>query len=225
MAGTKLNIHQKLIQVRQSVPYLKKDQDGYKFKYVSSSNTLGALREKMDEMNLLLVPRIVRIRVSDHTTSKGGHEYFTEIWAHFTWVNAEEPEETIKCPWYGQGLDSGEKGVGKAATYAEKYFLLKFFNIATDKDDPDANQGKPKPQGTTKPPVMTPGQKGKIEAKIKEAGFDREIFKGLLIEHGKIKKSLNDLTKAQASEMIDKWDELAKWADRMLTKATEPPSA
>ena len=40
--------------------------------------------------------------------------------------------------FYGQGVDiSGEKGVGKALTYAEKYFLLKFFNIPTDEADPD----------------------------------------------------------------------------------------
>ena len=229
MSGTPKNIFEKLLEVRKAAPYLQKDQDGYKFKYVSSSNTLGALRKKMDEMNLLLVPRILRIRVSDHETKSGGHEYFTEIWAHFTWVNAEKPEETVKCPWYGQGLDSGEIGVGKAATYAEKYFLLKFFNIATDKDDPDSFPKKDdneKPQTEQPPLLMTQPQKKKIEALIGKAGFDREIFKGLLIEHNKIKSSLNDLTKVQATEMIDKWDEVAKWADRMLTKsATEPPSA
>jgi hypothetical protein len=43
----------------------------------------------------------------------------------------------VSCRWYGQGIDSGERGVGKAMTYAEKYFLLKFFNIPTDEDDPD----------------------------------------------------------------------------------------
>jgi hypothetical protein len=60
-----------------------------------------------------------------------------------TWVNAEQPEETIECSWYGQGVDiAGEKGVGKALTYSEKYFMLKFFNIPTDKDDPDSFQAK-----------------------------------------------------------------------------------
>jgi hypothetical protein len=49
----------------------------------------------------------------------------------------------ITCTWYGQGVDiAGEKGVGKAMTYAEKYFMLKFFNIPTDKDDPDSFQDK-----------------------------------------------------------------------------------
>lgn len=218
-----MNIFEKLIEVRKVVPYLQKDTAGYQFKYVSSSQTLGALREKMDEMGLLLVPKIVKVRVSDHQTKSGNQEYFTEIWSHFTWVNAEKPEETVKCPWYGQGLDSGEKGVGKAATYAEKYFLLKFFNIATDKDDPDAQQGNKPPANA--PRDMTPKQKSTIEGKIKDSGFDRELFKGLLIDAGKIKSSLNDLSKRQASDMIDKWDELAKWADAMLTKQTEPPGA
>lgn len=32
------------------------------------------------------------------------------------------------------------EGIGKALTYAEKYFLLKQFNIPTDNDDPDSFQ-------------------------------------------------------------------------------------
>jgi hypothetical protein len=59
-----------------------------------------------------------------------------------TWVDTESGEE-LSIPWYGQGVDlAGEKGVGKALTYAEKYFILKQFNIPTDKDDPDAFQDK-----------------------------------------------------------------------------------
>lgn len=141
----KLNIYQKLIEVRKSVPYLKKENSGYQFKYVSSSQTLGALREAMDTQGLMLIPKVTNKEIRDHSTRKGDHEYFTAIDIEFTWVNAEAPSETIVCPWYGQGLDDGEKGVGKALTYAEKFFLLKFFNIATDKDDPDSIQKPNKP--------------------------------------------------------------------------------
>jgi len=211
-----MNIFEKLIAVRTSVPYLKKDTDGYKFKYVSSSQTLGALREKMDEMGLLLVPRVVRVRVSEHETKAGGHEYFTELWVHFTWVNTENSEETLKCPWYGQGLDSGEKGVGKALTYAEKYFLLKFFNIATDKDDPDSdqgNKGKKKPvkevdQEPTPPTdddLATDAQIKKINVLINEHLLDRIKVKLSL----KV-SSLKDLTKDRASRLIDQWDVFVK---------------
>ena len=146
-----LNIYQKLIEVRKAVPYLRKENSGYQFNYVSSSQVLGNLKHRMDELGVLLIPKVtgkkVTIDVYEKTDNKGNSkrtvDYFTELDMTFTWVNAENPSETIECPWYGQGLDtSGEKGVGKALTYAEKYFMLKFFNIPTDKDDPDSFQEK-----------------------------------------------------------------------------------
>jgi hypothetical protein len=63
----------------------------------------------------------------------------TELVLEFTWVNVDNPTETLTARWYGQGIDAGEKGVGKALTYAEKYYLLEFFHVPTgDADDPDA---------------------------------------------------------------------------------------
>lgn len=144
-----MNIHQKLIEVRKSAPYLQKANKGAQYSYVSSSQTLSALKAKMDELGLLLVPRVIGKEVRENTNSKGAQVYFTELVMEYTWINAEDPNETITCPWYGQGVDiAGEKGVGKALTYAEKYFMLKFFNIPTDKDDPDAHQKKQEDNGT-----------------------------------------------------------------------------
>jgi hypothetical protein len=143
-----MNIHQKLIEVRKSAPYLQKANKGAQYNYVSSSQTLSALKDKMDELGLLLVPRVIGKEVRENTNSKGAQVYFTELLMEYTWINAEDPNETITCPWYGQGVDiAGEKGVGKALTYAEKYFMLKFFNIPTDKDDPDAHQKKQEDNG------------------------------------------------------------------------------
>lgn len=146
-----MNIYQKLVEVRKSVPHLKKENEGAQYKYVSSSQTLGAIRAKMDEMNLLLIPEILASRVNsviEEGKDKFGNDkkrvtYFTELDIKYVWVNADKPEETIEKTWYGQGVDiAGEKGVGKALTYAEKYFILKSFNVPTDKDDPDSSQGE-----------------------------------------------------------------------------------
>jgi hypothetical protein len=148
-----MNIYQKLIEVRKEVPYLQKESQGAQYKYVGSSQVLANVKKKMDELQLLLIPGVVAHKVTesavdffdketDHVT-KRTTTYFTELDMTMTWVNAENPEETIVSPWYGQGVDiAGEKGVGKALTYAEKYFMLKFFNIPTDKDDPDSFQKK-----------------------------------------------------------------------------------
>jgi len=162
-AGASLNIYQKLVEVRKGVLYLQKENQGHQFKYVSSSQTISALREKMDELGLLLVPSILEEHLHTKWANKeaGATEHMTELVVEFTWINAEKPEEKITCRWYGQGLDTGEKGVGKAVTYAEKYFLLKFFNIATDKDDPDAFQGKQDDKAAGAPKQSAPKQEAK----------------------------------------------------------------
>ena len=150
---TKLNLIQKLIEVRKVVPYLKKDNSGYQFKFVSSSQTLAALKGVMDEQGVLLVPSVISSEIRDHTTKKGNHEYFTHLTMTFKWIDADNPTDTLESQWCGQGLDDAEKGVGKALTYAEKYFMLKFFNIPTDKDDPDSYQKK---RGATPPTPPQP---------------------------------------------------------------------
>jgi len=137
-----VNIYEKLIEVRKAVPYLQKEVKGHQYNYVSSSQVLSAVRQRMDEVGLMLIPTITNTKVSAENDGKRT-TYFTELWIDFTWVNAEKPDETVKSSWYGQGIDiAGERGVGKALTYAEKYYLLKTFNIATDTDDPDSFQDK-----------------------------------------------------------------------------------
>ena len=147
MTEKTLNVYQRLAEVRKAVPYLKKEQKGAQYQYVGSSDVLGSLHAKINEVGLMLIPEIVGhlVTSSERTNAKGNisNEYFTELEMTMTWVSIDDPSDTAKVSWYAQGVDlAGEKGVGKALTYAEKYFLLKFFNIATDKDDPDTFQDK-----------------------------------------------------------------------------------
>lgn len=150
MTTEKLNIYQKLLEVRKSVSYLKKEESSLQYKYTGSAQVLASVRDKINEMGLILVPRILDKSLLTETVEfiekekpKKTTTYFTELTLSMTWVNADNPSETVECPWYSQGVDiAGEKGVGKALTYGEKYFILKFFNIPTDKDDPDAFQKK-----------------------------------------------------------------------------------
>lgn len=164
-----MNIYEKLIEVRKAVPYLQKEAKGHQYNYVSSSQVLSAVRRRMDEVGLMLLPTITKTNVIAENDGKRT-TYFTELWIDFAWVNAEKPDETVKSSWYGQGIDiAGEKGVGKALTYAEKYYLLKTFNIATDKDDPDSFQDKQegtngrresrKPAPADKPPARRTEEK------------------------------------------------------------------
>ena len=64
---TKMNIYQKLIEVRKEVEFLVKDEQGFQYKYVSGSSVLNTIRPKMDELGLMLITNILSAK----------HERFT----------------------------------------------------------------------------------------------------------------------------------------------------
>lgn len=135
------SIYEKLQTIHSKVTYIQKSQNGAQYTYAGSSDVLGQIHGLMDEEHLLLIPRITDNHVEISENKRGSQVFFTELDLTMTWINSDNPEEKIECSWYAQGIDTaGEKGVGKALTYGEKYFLLKFFNIATDDADPDSFQ-------------------------------------------------------------------------------------
>lgn len=137
-----MNLFEKLLEMQKKVDGLIKDgkNTSDKYDFASDENVLDRFRPMMDELGLLLVPAVRDARVHEGTTRSGTARFLTEVFYTMTWRDVESGE-TLEVPWYAQGVDlAGEKGVGKAATYAEKYFLLKFFHVPTRKDDPDGEK-------------------------------------------------------------------------------------
>jgi len=153
------NLYQKLAEIKKSVSYLQKTKptNDAKYAYVSSSDVLLAIREAMETQGLLLIPTLKSHGYSELVRKEGtSTTILTELAIQYTWVDIDNPDSTLIIDWYGQGVDiSGEKGVGKALTYAEKYFFLKFFNIPTDKDDPDVIENKSNGKDKAKTPTKT----------------------------------------------------------------------
>lgn len=146
-----MNIYQKIIEVRKLVDFLQKDTQGYQYKYVSGSSVLNAIRPKMDEVGLILRTHISERKQDRYQyegkDSKGQPktiiQFVTNITMEMTWINADDPNETLHMNWISSGEDEDPaKANGKAHTYGERYYLLKFFNIPTDNEDPDAHQKK-----------------------------------------------------------------------------------
>jgi hypothetical protein len=162
-----MEIYKKIAELRKEVTYLQKEASNKAqgFNYVSSSQVLGAVRAKMDELGLILITSITGATLSDPLAGK--KMYMTELHMLMTWVDVDTAER-IEIPWYAQGADMSEKGVGKALTYGEKYFLLKQLNIATDKDDPDAYEAK---QERKKDSRSSGGKEDSTEYKI-PGGFE-----------------------------------------------------
>ena len=55
----------------------------------------------------------------------------------------DDPTDFLVVPWAMVGHQAdGSQGFGSALTYAYRYFLLKFFGVATTNDDPDSWRSK-----------------------------------------------------------------------------------
>ena len=137
------NIYSKLLEIQKAVRALAKDAasgsgaSGYM--YVSGSKVLDVVRPKMDELGLLLIPEVESIqteRIDYQVKSGAKSEMFTTVMMTFTWVDCETGEK-LPVKFGANGQNGWDKGLGSALTYAERYFLLKFFHIATDEDDVD----------------------------------------------------------------------------------------
>ncbi len=138
-----MKLTEKLLAIQTAVDNVIKDgkNQSDRYDFASDENVLDTFRPLLDQHKILLIPMVRCAQLHEGVTKSGTSRYLTELTLTMIWHDVESGER-LEVPWYAQGVDlAGEKGVGKALTYAEKYFLLKFFHVPTKKDDPDA-QGR-----------------------------------------------------------------------------------
>lgn len=125
------NIYQRINEVMRQEIYVKKG---------SAGQGKGA---EHDEVIALLVPHLVSngivIEVSkaadsrSRATAKG--VYIFECDYNVSYVNIDEPQDRITVLVEAHAMDAGDKGPGKAMTYAAKTAHLKVFSIETGESD------------------------------------------------------------------------------------------
>lgn len=212
-----LNLFQKIADVKANIDGFTKDAKSYNYSYVSGSQVLHRIRNKMIENNLLLVPKTSeenykQIDVTRFNKKAGREittsEFIVEMKLTYVWINADKPEEQFEVTFYAVGQqDDVSKAHGTALTYAERYFLMKFFNIPTDEDDADA---KEKQEKYSKPNVQ----------KVGELKQDIFSFIDLMKERGReiteeqVKKELNitDYTKLSNGQIANAIKNLKAWS-------------
>ena len=223
---SELNLLQKLVEIRKSIDVFKKDTEGYGYSYVSGSQILRKIKDKMDEHQVLLIPHIgdmqdttydYQVWDKENSKLKDKTDFVVKGDMHYEWINAENPEETIKIPWkiYGQ-QDDISKAYGTALTYSERYFLLKFFGVPTDEEDPDAR------------PTNNRG-KGSQKASDKQLNFINTLIEKVSNKHGvgvsevydklkgtlKTENELENFTSQEASaaiKLLQEWQKKKKGA-------------
>lgn len=148
MSNLAKNLYQKILDVKANIEGFTKDAEGYKYNYVEGSQILHKIRKKMEDNSLLLFPSVKQASYSEiEVVVKGKKKpnILVQMDMTYTFLNADNPEQQLVLPFFAIGhQDDASKAYGTALTYAERYFLLKFFNIPTDEDDADAKQKREK---------------------------------------------------------------------------------
>ena len=207
MASEKLNLYQKIVEVRKSIGGIYKDNTAgkgskFSYNYVSESQILSKISDEMDNQNLLLIPSITH-----RETRKEGNQYVVELDLNYKWINGDNPTEILEIPYFTAGQQSdASKALGTALTYGNRYFLLKMFNLATDEDDADAKE-------INKPQKRAPKQdSGKLQlvktnadvlAKILTSKGDEKTSDDIIKAYTK-GYNINNFTNQQLTQLADR---------------------
>lgn len=160
------NLFQAIADVRASIGHIAKGSKAggsLGYTYQGWEDVLPAVRHACDEAGLVILPSIKSSETTIGQTKNGGTSYRTTVVMEFVLGAAGSPDTAVMT-WAGEAIDTGDKGLQKAATSATKYFLLKLFQIATKEDaghDPDAianpekeSAKSSKPKAETTDPVL-----------------------------------------------------------------------
>lgn len=145
-----MSLYKKLHEIQSKINGLGKDKSSNSYQYVTGSKVLGAIKPLMNELGLILKQEVLSVenvrmdylvslnqdKETNQWIGKPKSEILSQLTMRFTWVDIETGEKDENL-FAANGQNDWDKGVGSALTYAERYFLLKYFHIPTDEDDID----------------------------------------------------------------------------------------
>ncbi len=97
------------------------------YRFASHDQVTAAVHPYLVKHGVVVIPSLEEI------TQEGNR---TQAKMVVTFVNADQPSDQLTVRYPGYGVDSGDKGPGKAMSYAMKYAYMKVFCLETG-DDPD----------------------------------------------------------------------------------------
>lgn len=145
-----MNIFQRMSAITDELGVVAKNMSvkagGGSYKAVSERDILDAVKPMEAKYRVYSYPSHREILESETLENEKEYQgkitrstsFFTRVRTEYTFINIDKPEERFATIVFSEGIDPGDKGSGKAMTYADKYALMKAYKISTG-DDPDQN--------------------------------------------------------------------------------------
>ena len=209
----KMNIYQRMAAITAELRTVAKNltvPTGGKnsYKAVSERDILDAVKPLEEKYGVYSYPagrNVLESHILESESTYNGQTkktttFMTRIETLYRFVNVDDPTDYMDTITFAEGIDTQDKGSGKAMTYGDKYALMKAYKISTGDDpDQDASEDKhyqkapsaPKytPAPSTLPqPAKTPREM--LITKLHEKGIDLNAY---AVEKG-LSKDTDDAT-------------------------------
>lgn len=214
----KLNLYQRINAVMKDIEYLQKDDKvvtnqstGAGYKAVSEEKVTSEIRKGLVKHGIVIIPVWQAHKREDEQVTGYKNEMktsrLTTVDVTYRIQNIDDKDDYIEAVSSGTGVDTQDKGVGKAMTYAYKYLLLRTFAIPTG-EDPDKVSSEVYTE-SLKGKTNSTSKKEEKEIKILDSQKEKikELYKPDEIKEYLItleKKKISDLTVQEASNFIKK---------------------
>lgn len=135
-----MNIFQKINEVMKAIEYLTKDDKvefgNTKYKAISEEKVTTAVRKELVKQGIVIIPIMQESTVTELIRTDKSVNQRADVHTRYRIQNIDDVNDFIEVESNGSGVDTQDKAVGKAMTYAYKYMLLRTFAIPTG-EDPD----------------------------------------------------------------------------------------
>jgi hypothetical protein len=193
-----LNIYQRMLGVMADIDYIQKGPKSVngQYKFASHDQVTGSLHPYLVKHGILPVTTV-------ESESQEGNR--TKVILLIDFVNVDLPTDKISVRYFGYGIDSGDKGPGKAISYAFKIACLKGFMLETGEDpDKDAN-------ACYEPPKCL--EFDSLLPEMSDADNDK-LIKFLNHSAETLKKNVEEVKREAVARMDDFLRAFKKWAPK-----------
>ena len=147
-----MNIYQRMAAITAELKAVEKDlivqtTKTSSYKAVSERGILDAVKPLEEKYGVYSYPVAREVLESNliqnetvYEDNKGNKtttpktSYMTRIKTVYRFINIDNPADFMETTTFAEGIDSQDKGSGKAMTYADKYALMKSYKISTGED-------------------------------------------------------------------------------------------
>lgn len=139
MSDKPTNVIEALVAVSRDVDAIAKEKTanaGGSFKYRGIEDVLSACHDPFIRYGVVVVPQVTQAEMIKHevtrSSGKVGFDFEAQMTVNYRIYGPGGPQDFIDAPIFATGMDSSDKGTGKAMSYAYKQLMFQLLCIPTD---------------------------------------------------------------------------------------------